>query len=92
MKARESHIIPTSHTPLQERRRLEESRWSGSREDLLAAGLLVDTVGERELEALGEELLDVRAADVLGLLNFDDLEDLLCSQYGKVELRLDQRT
>lgn len=33
-------------------------------------------MGERELEILDEELLDVRAADVSGLLNLDDLEDL----------------
>ncbi len=31
---------------------------------------------ERELEVLGEELLDVWASDVGGLLDFDDLEDL----------------
>lgn len=30
-----------------------------------------------ELEALGQELLDVRATDVGGLLDLDDLEDLL---------------
>lgn len=46
------------------------------REDLLAGGL-GDTVRERELEVLGEELLDVWAADVLGLLNLNNLEDLL---------------
>ena len=31
---------------------------------------------EREFEVLGHELLDVRAADVVGLLHLDDLEDL----------------
>lgn len=31
---------------------------------------------KRELEVLGEELLDVWAADVIGLFNLDDLEDL----------------
>ena len=46
-----------------------------SGEDLLAR-LLVDAVGERELEVLDEELLDVRAADVGRLLDLDDLEDL----------------
>ena len=45
------------------------------REDLLAGGL-GDTVGKGELEALGEELLDVGAADILGLLDLDDLDDL----------------
>ena len=33
-------------------------------------------MGKRELEVLDEELLDVWAADVSGLLNFDNLEDL----------------
>ena len=33
-------------------------------------------MGQRELEVLGEELLDVGAADVIGLLYLDDLEDL----------------
>lgn len=46
-----------------------------SGEDLLAGGL-GDTVGQRELEVLGEELLDVRAADLVGLLDLDDLDDL----------------
>lgn len=44
-------------------------------EDLLA-GSLGDAVRKRELEVLGEELLDVWAADVLGLLDLDNLEDL----------------
>jgi len=33
-------------------------------------------VGERELEVLGDELADVGALDVLGLLELDDAEDL----------------
>jgi hypothetical protein len=33
-------------------------------------------VGQRELEVLGEELLDVWSADVVGLLNLNDLENL----------------
>lgn len=33
-------------------------------------------MGERELEVLGDELADVRALDVLGLLELDDAEDL----------------
>jgi hypothetical protein len=33
-------------------------------------------VRKREFEALGEELLDVWALNVVGLLEFDDLEDL----------------
>jgi hypothetical protein len=33
-------------------------------------------VRKRELEVLGEELLDVWALDVFGLLELNDLEDL----------------
>lgn len=44
-------------------------------EDLLA-GSLGNAVGKGELEVLAEELLDVGAADVLGLLDLDDLDDL----------------
>lgn len=44
-------------------------------EDLLAR-LLVDAVGQRELEVLGEELLNVWSADVVGLLDLNDLENL----------------
>lgn len=49
-----------------------------SGEDLLA-GLLVDAVRQRELEALDEELLDVWSANVCGLLNLNNLEDLIVS-------------
>ena len=38
--------------------------------------VLIDAVGEGELEVRDNELLDVRAADVLGLLDLDDAEDL----------------
>lgn len=34
-------------------------------------------MGEGEAEALGDELLDVRALDIVALLELDDLEDLL---------------
>lgn len=44
-------------------------------EDLLA-GAPTNAVRKREFQVLGEELLDVWAADVIGLLNFDDLEDV----------------
>jgi hypothetical protein len=37
----------------------------------------LDTVRKREFEVLGEELLDVWALDVVGLLELDNLEDLL---------------
>jgi hypothetical protein len=50
-----------------------EGAWSLGREDLLAGG---DAVRKRERELLGEELLDVGAADVRGLLDLNDLEDL----------------
>lgn len=54
---------------------LVESVWAGGSEDLLAA-LVWSTVRQREAEVLGGELLDVWAADVIGLLDLDDLEDL----------------
>jgi hypothetical protein len=34
------------------------------------------TVGKREFEVLGKELLDVGTADGIGLLNLDDAENL----------------
>lgn len=37
---------------------------------------LANTVGERELELGDKELLDVGAADILGLLNLNNTEDL----------------
>jgi hypothetical protein len=33
-------------------------------------------VGQRELEVLGKKLLDVWSADVVGLLDLNDLENL----------------
>jgi hypothetical protein len=57
----------------------------------LAASLLADAVGQRELEVLGEELLDVRATDVVGLLDLNDLEDLRAvSLYFKVAQRVER--
>ena len=50
-----------------------EGGWPSGSEDLLAGG---DAVGQRELEILGHKLLDVRAADVGGLLDLNDLENL----------------
>lgn len=44
-------------------------------EDLLASRL-DGTVGQGELEVLGEELLDVGAADALSVVDLDNLEDL----------------
>lgn len=54
---------------------LSESGRSLRGEQLLGAGL-GNTVGERELEVLGDELLDVGALDVGGLLNLNDTENL----------------
>lgn len=54
-----------------------EGRWPRVGEDLLASRL-GSAVRQRELEVLGEELLDVGAADVLGVVDLDDLEDLYC--------------
>ena len=68
--------MPTQPNRTPEREtRLEESRGSLGSKDLLAS-LLVDAVGQGELETLDEELLDVWAADVVGLLDLNDLEDL----------------
>jgi len=39
---------------------------------------------QRELEALGEQLLDVGAADVVGLLHLHDLEDVHAPEAGAV--------
>jgi hypothetical protein len=47
---------------------------SGGKDVLAALGCLA--MGQRELEIFGDELLDVRSPDVLGLLDLDDLEDL----------------
>jgi hypothetical protein len=55
--------------------RLEESGRPLGGEDLLAS-LLVDAVGQRELETLNEELLHVWATNVVGLLNLNNLQDL----------------
>lgn len=46
-----------------------------SSKDLLVVRLL-DTVRERELEVWCHELLDVRALDVVALLELNDLQDL----------------
>lgn len=62
-----------SQTPLTSR--LCKGRWPRVSKQLLASGL-DGAVRQRELEVLGEELLDVGAADVLAVVNLDDLEDL----------------
>ena len=58
---------------------LSESRRALGAEELLGA-VARDTVGEGELEVLGDELLDVRPLDVLGLLELDDAENLEMGQ------------
>lgn len=40
-------------------------------------------VRQRELQVLGNELLDIRAADIGSLLEFDDLEDLIFGKNGR---------
>ena len=53
-----------------------ESRWAVRDE---GRADLANTVGERELELGDKELLDVGAADILGLLNLNNTEDLFTS-------------
>jgi hypothetical protein len=55
--------------------RLGESGRTLVGEDLLG-GLGRSTVRERELEVLGKELLDVRAADALAVLDLNNAENL----------------
>ena len=43
------------------------------------------TVREREFEILGEELLDVWALDIVGLLELDDFENL-STEFSKEEV------
>lgn len=70
-------------------KRLVEGVWTGCGKDLLA-GLWCCTVGQREFEVLGGELLDVWAAKVVGLLNLNDLEDLcevsICARVCRLRL------
>jgi hypothetical protein len=52
-----------------------ESWWSFGGKELLA-NCLGDAVRKREFEVLGEELLDIWSLDVVGLLEFNNLENL----------------
>lgn len=52
-----------------------ESGRAGGAENLLVVEAR-NTVGKREREILGDQLLDVRALDVLGLLDLNDTENL----------------
>lgn len=62
---------------------LSESGWSLRAEQLLSAGL-GDAVGERELQVLGNQLLDVGALDVGGLLDLNNTEDVDGPETGTV--------
>jgi len=62
-------------TPTTTMNALSKSGRALGAEDLLVADL-GDTVGEREGEVLGDELLDVGALDVIGLLDLNNAEDL----------------
>ena len=42
------------------------------------SGRFGDTMWKREFEVLAEELLDIWALDIIGLLDLDDFEDLHC--------------
>ncbi len=55
--------------------RLVKGRWAPGGEDG-GSSSLGDAMWKWELEVLGEELLDIRALDVLSLLELNDLEDL----------------
>lgn len=70
-----SHKPPTTTHITRENPNLCEGRRAGGAEDLLVADT-GDTVGKGESEILGDELLDVGALDVLGLLDLDNAEDL----------------
>jgi hypothetical protein len=61
--------------PLETKNTLSESTGSLGAEDLRRV-LLGDTVREGERQVLGNELPDVRALDVLGLLELDNAENL----------------
>ncbi len=54
---------------------LSKSRRPLRAEDLLC-GDLRNTVGQGELQVLGDELLDVGTLDVISLLQLDDTQDL----------------
>ena len=56
--------------------RLVERRWSLSDKDL-SAGCLGNAVRKWEFEVFGEELLNVGALHIFGLLELDNLENLI---------------
>ncbi len=66
-------LVPGKPTTQWSQRNDSESRGPVRNEGRADLG---DTVGEGELELRDQELLDVGAADVLGLLDLDNTEDL----------------
>ena len=76
---RSEHLKKYSHPPSRKtiaRRNLSsERRWSLGAEDLLGRSL-GDTVRQGEAQVLGDQLLDVGALDLIGLLQLDNSQDL----------------
>jgi hypothetical protein len=68
-------IHPHNPSPTPKISHLSESRRTRVGEQLLARGL-GGTMRQRELEVLLEELLDVRAADGVVVLDLNNLKDL----------------
>jgi hypothetical protein len=68
-------IHPHTPNPTPRTSHLSKGRGAGVSEDLLA-DLATGAVGQRELEVLLEELLDVGAADAVVVLDLNNLEDL----------------
>ena len=68
-------FIHTLHIPTPRTSHLSKGRGARVSEDLLA-DLATGAVGQRELEVLLEELLDVGAADAVIVLDLNNLEDL----------------
>ena len=82
-------LKPSAPTNVASCRNLCKRRWSVSSEDLLVRGF-GDTMWEREFKVLSEELFDIRALDIIGLLDFDDSENLrqfalACSGYFRLK-------
>jgi hypothetical protein len=73
-------VINFTSKPIQSTMRLVESVGASGGKDLLAT-LVWGTVRQREGEVLGGELLDVWSAEVVSLLNLDNLEDLCCVSF-----------
>lgn len=67
-------FILTLHPINPETSHLSKGRGTRVSKQLLAR--VGGTVGQRELEVLGEELLDVGAADAVNVVDLNNLEDL----------------